>query len=93
MKSNLIFWEYTVTENEKILTSNKIKENKIKLYKIVMISKKNEIPQLKYLIGCVDTHLGQAIVEQVRNDQINTVNPHIILGFLSQITSSSKSQS
>jgi len=46
-----------------------------------MISKKNEIPQLKYFIGCVDTLLGQAIVEQVRNDQTNTVNPHIILGF------------
>jgi len=47
-----------------------------------MISKKKkiEIPQLKYFIGCVDTHLGQAIVEQVRNDQTNTENPHIILG-------------
>ena len=50
-----------------------------------MISKKNkkEIPQLKYFISSVDTLLGQAIVEQVRNDHTNTVNPHIILGLLS----------
>jgi len=45
-------------------------------------SKKKEIPQLKYFISSVDTLLGQAIVEQVRNDHTNDVNPHIIFGLL-----------
>ena len=45
-----------------------------------MISKLSTIPQLKYFVSCVDTIVGQAIVEQVRNDHFNDVNPHIIVG-------------
>lgn len=45
-------------------------------------SKANPKPQLKFFVSCVDTLIGQAIVEQVRNDHLNDVNPHIILGFL-----------
>jgi len=45
-----------------------------------MTSKPNKIPQLKFFVSCVNTITGQAIVEEVRNDHLNDINPHIIVG-------------
>ena len=45
-----------------------------------MTSKPSKIPQLKYFVSCVNTITGQAIIEEVRNDHLNDINPHIIVG-------------
>ena len=41
---------------------------------------KATIPQYKFFIGSINTVLGQAITETVRNDHLNDINPHIIFG-------------
>jgi len=45
-----------------------------------MTSKPSKVPQLKYFVSCVNTITGQAIIEEVRNDHLNDINPHIIVG-------------
>jgi len=45
-----------------------------------MTSKPSKVPQLNYFVSCVNTITGQAIIEEVRNDHLNDINPHIIVG-------------
>ena len=38
---------------------------------------KATIPQYKFFIGSINTVVGQALTETVRNDHLNDINPHI----------------
>ena len=40
--------------------------------------------QLRYFVSSLNTFVGHAIVENLRNDHINDDNPHIIVGSLSE---------
>jgi hypothetical protein len=41
---------------------------------------KHVYKQLRYFISSVNTFVGHAIVEAIRNDHVNDVDPHIIVG-------------
>ncbi len=58
-----------------------------------MTSKPNKIPQLNFFVSCVNTITGQAIIEEVRNDHLNDINPHIIVGSLLHFLNSFPSDS
>lgn len=38
--------------------------------------------QLRIFVSCVNSIVGQAIVENIRNDNYNDENPHLIIGTL-----------
>ena len=59
----------------------KKKKNRINKYNFkIFVMIKKEVPQYKYFVSCVDTILGHSIVEELRNDHLNDINPHIIVG-------------
>lgn len=39
--------------------------------------------QMKYFVSSLNTSVGHALVEALRNDHINDENPHLIVGSLS----------
>lgn len=43
------------------------------------------MPQLKIYIEDIDSLIGSALVEELRNDNENDINPHVIVGSGTQL--------